>query len=84
MINSKDDFKLYGSCNSECLQAAAGKGQDFDLKLFAASSHGHMFLKKQKLTKIRNGQEVEVILNEPMMDRYYQGKDYNLLQTITD
>ena len=79
MKNSKDDFKLYGSCNSECLQAAAGKGQDFDLKLFAASSHGHMFLKKQKLTKIRNGQEVEEILNEPMMDRYYQGKDYNLL-----
>ena len=57
---AQESFKLYGSCNRECLQAAAGNENDYNMTIFAASSHGHMYMQKQKLSKITDGQEVQV------------------------
>ena len=57
---AQESFKLYGSCNKECLQAAAKNENDYNMTIFAASSHGHMYMQKQKLSKITNGQEVQV------------------------
>ena len=56
---AQESFKLYGSCNKECLQAAAGIDTNYNLTIFAASSHGHMYMQQQKLSKITGGREVQ-------------------------
>ena len=72
-------LSLYGSCNKECLSAAATLSDlepDQKIKVFAASSHAHAYANSIKLSQIRNGREIKRLVDEPFYDRMYQEYKY--------
>merc|ERR1712227_650608 len=76
---NQENFSLYGSCNKECLAAAATLSEFENgekIKIFAASSHAHKYATSIKLSQIRNGQEINRLVDEPYYDRMYQEYKY--------
>ena len=71
----QEHFKLYGSCNKECL-AAATRSNNYQINIFAASSHGHKYAQSIRLSKVRGLDEVQRIVDEPHYDRLYQEYKY--------
>ena len=52
------------------------------IKIFAASSHAHKYATSIKLSQIRNGREIERLVDEPYYDRMYQ--EYKYLENIVE
>lgn len=71
----QEHIKLYGACYKECLQSATGNN-DYEINIFAASSHGHMYTNSIQLSKVQNREEVQRIVDEPFYDRFYQEYKY--------